>query len=261
VIALLLLQAVLAGAPTTVSSHARRFLLTVTTFTSNESTGLSNAYLLAGRRDAILIDAVPTRAESSRLADSIRRSRKHLKLIFITHAHPSDQLGLDVLLERFPGARVVSTPEVCADVRAFGHPVVPQPIDSLAIEGATLKILKFENGESMHAAAVYDPSARRLFAGDLVGSNVHLNVREKRIDGWLRQLDALEKLPVDRIEPGHGAAGGVSLIAETRGYLHDFAAALKGALPDQVRKRMLEKYPRRRVRENLERSIASFFPG
>jgi len=237
-------------------------LLTVTTFTSSESAGLSNAHLISGRRDAILIDVVQTRRQASRLADTIQKSRKHLTLIFITHVHPSDHLGLDVLTERFPGARLVSTPEVCADLRSYGHALVPQPIgDSLTLEGATLKILKFENGESTHAAAVYDPVSRRLFAGDLVANNVHLNIREKRIDGWLRQLDALQKIPIDRIYPAHGAAGGVSLIAETRQYLHDFAAALKGALPDQVRHRMLEKYPRRRVRENLERSVAAFFPG
>jgi len=221
---------------------------TVTTFTSSEQTGLSNAYLLAGRRDAILVDAAPTAGEASRLADMIQKSRKRLTLIFITHAHPDHIAGLDVLTKRFPHARVVSTTE-------------PLSGDLLMLESTPLKILKFENGESAHAAALYDPASRRLFAGDLVANGVHLNVREKRITGWLRQLDALQTLGVDRIYPGHGAPGGVSLIADTRKYLNDFAAALKGSLPEAVRKRMLETYPRRRVRKNLERSVAAFFPG
>ncbi|MDQ3279777.1 MAG: hypothetical protein M3Q69_00020 [Acidobacteriota bacterium] len=48
------------GTPTTPADAP----LTVTTFTSSEAAGLANASLVAGKRDAILVDAVQTRREA-----------------------------------------------------------------------------------------------------------------------------------------------------------------------------------------------------
>jgi cyclase len=108
---------------------------------------------------------------------------------------------------------------------------------------------------------LYEPQSRMLFASDLVASGVHLNTREGNAERWLPQLDALAKMDVARFYPGHGPAGGVELIAATRRYLEDFRAALKGAMPEEVLRRMRARYPRHRLEENLERGVAGQYPG
>lgn len=257
--------------------------LTISTFTSGEDAGLANAYLLAGSREAVLIDAVQTKREAVRLADWVERSGKTLTTVFITHAHPDHLLGLDVLTRRFPHARVVSTPNVAADVEKYGPGffsiasrsqgdegptswVVPRPVagGTLRIEGTALQIVEHSGGESAHLATLYLSGSRTLFASDLVSNETHLYLREKRVDGWLQQLDGLEawaSTRIDRIYPGHGPPGGLALIGETRRYLEDFAAAVKTNLPEEAKRRMLARYPRHRLPRNLEASIPSFFPG
>jgi hypothetical protein len=68
-------------------------------------------------------------------------------------------------------------------------------------------------------------------------------------------------MDVARFYPGHGPAGGVELILATRRYLEDFRGALKGAMPEEVLRRMRARYPRHRLEENLERGVAGRYPG
>ena len=248
----------------------------VITVTSGEAAGLSNAHLILGEREAILVDTLLTKPDVDRLARRIAESNRKLTTIFITHAHADHFLGLAQLLERFPDAKAVTTPGVIEDIHAYGRKyfstatnafgkegpermVTPEPVSSLQLEGRELRVLAFRGGETENAAALYDPASRTLFAGDLVFHDVHLNLRENRHEGWRGQLESID-VPVERIYPGHGPAGDRALIDETRRYLDDFLDALKTNDADEIRRRMLSRYPRHARRENLESSIAAVFP-
>ncbi|MDF9816736.1 hypothetical protein M2266_005967 [Streptomyces sp. SPB162] len=67
------------------------------------------ATLIAGERDAILVDTVPTVEDARKLADWVEASGKELTTIYITHGHFDHFLGSSALLDRFPRARVVAT--------------------------------------------------------------------------------------------------------------------------------------------------------
>jgi glyoxylase-like metal-dependent hydrolase (beta-lactamase superfamily II) len=77
----------------------------------------NSATLIYGEREAVLVDTFMTVEQCSNLADIIVASGKSLKAIYVTHGHPDHFFGLQVLLDRFPNAKALATPEVVAKWR------------------------------------------------------------------------------------------------------------------------------------------------
>ena len=69
--------------------------------------GVSTA-IIYGERDAIVVDAQFTLSNAHRLVAEIIETGRDLKMIYITHVHPDYFMGLPVLKNAFPDARVVS---------------------------------------------------------------------------------------------------------------------------------------------------------
>src|SRR5580698_9078589 len=152
-------------------------------FTSSEPGAWSNSYLISGRSEAILFDVFQLHSEAAGLAETIMQSGKTLKAVMISHAHPDHFMGLDAITERFPQARVFSTPNVVSDIREDGpwmfsllqhklgpegptRLVVPEGLaeSALYIEGNKLDVVEFGEGESKHIASVYVPGERALLS-------------------------------------------------------------------------------------------------
>ncbi|MGC2432102.1 MAG: MBL fold metallo-hydrolase [Nitrososphaeraceae archaeon] len=68
--------------------------------------------LIYGKRDAVLVDAFMTVKQADALVDWVAASGKNLTTIYITHGHGDHWFGMGALLERFPNARAVATPNV-----------------------------------------------------------------------------------------------------------------------------------------------------
>src|SRR5271165_4809268 len=80
--------------------------------------------LIFGENDAVLVDAMTTVAEAEALAAWIALHNRNLETIYITHAHFDHFYGLSVLLDHFPGARAIATPNtVKAMQMSFTPPV------------------------------------------------------------------------------------------------------------------------------------------
>jgi glyoxylase-like metal-dependent hydrolase (beta-lactamase superfamily II) len=258
--------------------------LSIQQFTSSEAGAWSNSYLISGRSEAILFDVFMLRSDATQIADWIMKSGRALRTVMISHAHPDHFMGLDVITERFPEAQVVSTQNVVTDIKTDGpwmfsmlqgklgpegptRLVVPEPLSEpvLVIEGSRLEVVEFGEGESKHIASVYIPSARALLSADLVYNKAHLYLQERHLESWLARLDELEAFAKDRVStiyPGHGADGDLTLIAQTRSYLHDFADAVKSGDAKTAEQRILDKHPGYHVRQFLTVfSIPAFFPG
>src|SRR6476660_10438744 len=68
--------------------------------------------LIYGKRDAVLVDAYMTVKQTDALVDWVAASGKNLTTIYITHGYGDHWFGIGALLERFPNARAVATPNV-----------------------------------------------------------------------------------------------------------------------------------------------------
>src|ERR1700677_3972978 len=75
------------------------------------------ATLLYGVRDAVLVDAFMTVKQSTGLADWVASQDNNLTTIYIAHGHGDHWFGVGTLLERFPNARVVATPNTVKVMR------------------------------------------------------------------------------------------------------------------------------------------------
>jgi len=58
----------------------------------------------------VLVDAYMTTKQANTLADWVASKGKNLTTIYITHGHGDHWFGVGTILERFPNARVVATP-------------------------------------------------------------------------------------------------------------------------------------------------------
>jgi glyoxylase-like metal-dependent hydrolase (beta-lactamase superfamily II) len=218
--------------------------LTVTTYTASDAGFAVTSTLIAGERDAILVDAQFLLGEAQKVAEMVRNSAKNLKYILVTHGHPDHFFGLQVLREAFPDARIIAPASVIPDIQAYGPRAIemwkpvfkeqipdtfitPEPVDatSLYVEGQEIRLIPADAAESLHAVALWIPGTRTLITGDLAYNKVHPWLRENRPEGWLKVLDRLEKLNPETIHPGHGPVGGPEILAANREYIQAFVAA------------------------------------
>jgi glyoxylase-like metal-dependent hydrolase (beta-lactamase superfamily II) len=253
-------------------------------FSASEPGAWSNSYLLSAGEEALLFDVFQLRTDAERLADSVNASGKQLTKIWISHAHPDHFLQLDLILDRFPEVEVLTTPNVLGDLKADGpwmfdllkgklgpegpgRLVEPTAIESnnLPLGPVELEIVEFGPGEAKHHACVVLADRDAIVASDLIYSGTHLYLQEHNLEGWLARLDELEQLAAQRglrtIHPGHGPAGGLSLIQGTREYLQAFASAIETANVDSAREAILSRFPDHRVQQFLDVfSLPAYLP-
>ncbi|MDH6522016.1 glyoxylase-like metal-dependent hydrolase (beta-lactamase superfamily II) [Streptomyces sp. SAI-135] len=230
--------------------------------------------LIHGKRDAVLVDPLMTLEESRALADWVEASGKNLTTIYVTHAHGDHFFGAPVLLDRFPGARLVATAGVAARMEVqygrrwfhgFWDPRFPGQIASrrvtaeplgdgnvIELEGHLLRAFDLGHTDTDGSSALHVPSSGLTVAGDAVYGDVHLYLAESQSGGrqhWLDALDTLERLQPTAVVSGHKRDGDPDSpedIERTRRYIHQFDAAAKKARSHlDLYESMISLYPDR----------------
>jgi glyoxylase-like metal-dependent hydrolase (beta-lactamase superfamily II) len=226
--------------------------------------------LIFGEHDAVLVDAMTTVAEATALADWIALHNRNLETIYITHAHFDHFYGLSILLDRFPGARALTTPKALNAMQmSFSAPVerlarrlfpgqvpaklvAPEPYehDTFTLEGQELRIIEQGRTDSPDSTSLYVPSIGLIVAGDVVYNQCHMYVGDTTPESrrnWIAALDRLAALNPAMVVAGHkkpGAPDSPSTIQETKRYLEDFDRLQKTATSDQeLFDQMTELYP------------------
>ena len=254
-----LLSAAFAAA-TTAGAHAAP--LTLDVFNPGEAAIFPVAsVLVAGARDAVLIDAQFSRGAALQLADRIRASGKRLTTIYISHDDPDYYFGLDALHAAFPEAKIVATPPVIAGIArkkdakvAYWGPILkdnaphaiimPQPLqgDTITLEGQALHI---------DPNYVWIPSIKAVVGGVAVFNRLHVWTADAQTPAsrqqWLATLDRMAALKPQTVVPGHFAPGAPltpDSIAYTRDYLLRFEdETAKAADAAALIARMRQLYP------------------
>jgi glyoxylase-like metal-dependent hydrolase (beta-lactamase superfamily II) len=241
----------LAAALLSTTAHAQEKPLTVEVLRTSAGSLFANVALIEGEKDAVLVDAPFTRADAYRVAAMVLDSGKHLTTIFVTHDHPDHFFAMEVLQDAFPDAKIVAHPVVAADIwrslpfkvkrwspmlgaNAPRHPSAPAALegDTIMLEGKELKVIGPVQGDHVHATALWAPSIKALFPGDLVYNQMYLWMGEHdpaAIAGWGKALDQLAALGPVMVVPGHSRPG---LPNDTSGL--DFSRKYIAAWPGMV---------------------------
>lgn len=229
----------------------------------------ANAALIKGEKKAVLVDPPFTMADAHRVAAMVLDSGLELETIFVTHDHPDHFFAMEVLTEAFPNAKVVAHPVVVADiwrslpfkVKRWGPmlgangpktPTAPAALDgdTFYLEGHELKVLGPMQGDHVHATALYAPSIKALFAGDLLYNEMFLWFGEhgrKEVSAWGKAIDELAALEPEIVVAGHSKPGlpdDPSSLSYSRGYIDFWLAATKKAKNSaELRAMVIEAYP------------------
>src|SRR6202021_3165994 len=92
--------------PSAVAGDQHGFSLKV--FTSPDDQFWNNSVIIEGTHEVMLVDAQLTRTSAEKVLQEIKETKKPLSIIYITHEHADNFLGLDVFREAYPGVRIIS---------------------------------------------------------------------------------------------------------------------------------------------------------
>ena len=108
------------------------------------------------------------------------------------------------------------------------------------VGGTRLRLVHPQSGaHTTGDTMVLLPDERVLFAGDVIWVGFHPNLEDANIEGWLNALEAVSKMGVDHIVPGHGPVADKSCIAPLAKYLRYFDANFIRLARENVPKRQI----------------------
>lgn len=233
--------------------------------------------LISGEKDAVLVDAQFSVNDAKNLVKIIQDSGKNLKYIVITAGDPDFYFGLEPLVQAFPDAKVIATPEVVKHIEATkegkfaywgpilknGAPsqvIVPSPSEdkTIVLEGEKIEI----KSPGKYASYLWVPSNRTILGGVGLSSGIHVWTAdaqtEKERNEWRKTVKQMNRLNPRAVIPGHYIGDiptGTQAIDFTYQYLVDVDQVLKDHKDSaSVIAALKEKYPNLAEESSLELS-------
>jgi glyoxylase-like metal-dependent hydrolase (beta-lactamase superfamily II) len=202
---------------------------------------IGNAGFIVGEGGAVAIDTGTSYRQGVALLAAIRRvTDKPVRLALITHTRQEFLFGAAAYREQgipihmhtkaagLMRARcercLKSLKQLLGEDELFGTMMFkpdlefeqPQTIDVI---GRRLQVLYFGHSSGPGDVALLDQQSGVLFAGGLLDELRVPDVQDADLDGWMRALQALQRLPIKLVVPGHGPVASVKVIDAVDRYL------------------------------------------
>lgn len=237
------------------SANAISATLETTLFNPQEKSMFPvSSVLITGPKEAILVDAQFQRNDAQSVVELIKKSGKKLTTIYISHGDPDYYFGLDIITAAYPNAKVVSTANTQAYIKASMEPkkaywgpilkenapqtlVVPEVLqgDTLMIDGEKVQVVGIDGHDPKHTF-VWIPSTKTMLGGVVVFNNMHVFLADTQTpesrQKWFKTLDNIEKLKPKTVIPGHMLGDKpmtIDAVNFTRKYIKDFEVAAKSS--------------------------------
>lgn len=243
--------------------------LTYQVVDSAETSFHKTAVVVAGGREAAIIDAGFTVTDGQRIAAAAEATGKPVTTIFVSAGDPDYYFGLQPVTAAFPRARVLSTPEIISHIRdtylgklATWRPylgdnlptdvAIPEPLEDDFFEVAGHRfVVAGATRQLPDHIYLWQPDTAAILGGVYLFAGLHVWTADTRHPdqraGWRKQLQQMLDRDPRYVVAGHRAGDGPtdsSVISYTLRYLTDFEEAVARA-PDATtaREALKDRYP------------------
>ncbi len=241
----------------------------VHTYVSPPDGWLVNTQVVEGPKSLVIFDGQLLNTHAAEVADYVGHLEKPVERIVVSHGHPDDWAGLEVLAQRFPSAPISALPGVAEQIRAYGaialaglrsiygdriaaRPTIPNETLTLGnqtIAGVSFEFRELRDVESDLQLLALMPDQRVMFAFDLIfPAEDHLFTLAGHFDHWISTLDDLKETDgYNKILMGHDVPTDQPGVEGTIAYLRkakecyaaandgkSYAEALKAAFPNRL---------------------------
>src|SRR6202023_543997 len=180
-------------------------------FTSADDQFWVNSVIIEGEHEVMLVDAQLTKTNAERVLEEIKKTKKPLSIVYITHEHADHFLGLEVFREAYQGVRIIANSAVVDRINkvyqekidkwrkilgsgATSSVVAIEKFDGnfIEFESSKIEVLKDVQGDTDENTMLWIPGQRILISGDVVINNMHLYTAETDRTAREKWLDSLQ---------------------------------------------------------------------
>lgn len=204
-----------------------------------------NTGIIATGEGVIIIDPGPTLVQGQVIAALVKTlTAEPIRWIIDTHAHPENVLANSA----FPNATIIASTAAAklmadrcttclqrltdqlGEVNTRGTQVrlptrLVQNGEVMTLGERELQFVVFPRAHTRGDLAVLLTQSAILFAGGLVNDARMPDLREATLSSWIAAVDALKRLSLRSVVPGHGPATDVAVLRRFGAYLTDLRTA------------------------------------